>query len=113
MSTGLPHSAWLFILAGAAVTYAWRAGGVLFSGRINPDSAAMRWMAAVAYALLAGLIARLIVLPQGALGGTALAWRIAAVAVTLAIYFLTRRNIALGVLAGTATMILLVMGFGA
>ena len=51
----------------------------------------------MAYAPLAGLIARLIVMPQGALAGTALAWRMAAVGVTLVIYFPTRRNIALGV----------------
>jgi branched-subunit amino acid transport protein len=112
MSGAMLHSAWAFILAGAVVTYAWRAGGVVFSGRINPDSAVMRWIAAIAYALLAGLIARLIVLPQGALAETALAWRMAAVAVTLAIYFVTRRNIAVGVFAGTVTMIMLVMGFG-
>lgn len=93
-------SAWWFLLVGAIVTYAWRAAGVALSGRIDPNSALMRWTSCVAYALLAGLIARLIVAPQGSLGDTALWMRLSAAGLALAIYFLCRRSIPLGVAAG-------------
>jgi branched-subunit amino acid transport protein len=76
-------TAWWFILVGAVVTYAWRGAGVALSGRIDPNSALMRWTSCVAYALLAGLIARLIVSPTGAVGDTPLWMRLGAVVVTV------------------------------
>lgn len=99
-------SAWPYLLVGAMATYFWRASGVALSGRINADSALMRWVAAVAYAMLAGLIARLIVEPQGTLGTTALWMRLSAAALAVLIYFLRRRSIVLGVAAGTLWLIL-------
>src|SRR5262249_23055492 len=63
---------WLVLLAGAGVTYAWRGIGVLLSGRIDAEGPLFRWIGAVAYALLAALIARMIVLPIGPLAATAL-----------------------------------------
>lgn len=98
-------SAWWFILVGALVTYAWRAAGVALSGKIDPNSALMRWTSCVAYALLAGLIARLIVAPQGSLGETALWMRLSAAGMALLVYFLCRRSIPLGVAAGATWLI--------
>ncbi|WP_374384622.1 AzlD domain-containing protein [Dongia sp.] len=92
--------AWWFILVGALVTYAWRAAGVALSGRIDPNSALMRWISCVAYALLAGLIARLIVAPQGAVGEVALWIRLGAAGIAILAYFLFRRSIPLAVAAG-------------
>jgi branched-subunit amino acid transport protein len=97
--------AWTFVLVGAIVTYAWRWAGVALSGRIDPHSRAMRWVTSVAYALLAGLIARLIVAPQGALAGTPLLLRLMAAALAIGIYFLCRRSITLGVAAGAGLLI--------
>lgn len=102
-------SAWAFIAVAAAATYFWRGGGVALSGRIDPNSRAMRWVTAVAYAMLAGLIARLIVLPQGgSLAGTPLWMRLAAAAAAVAVYFLCRRSIALGVASGAAVLVAIV-----
>lgn len=98
-------SAWYFVLVGALVTYAWRWAGVVLSGRIDPNSRAMRWVTAVAYALLAGLIARLIVAPQGALAETGLWVRLVAAGIAVAVYFLCRRSIPLGVAAGAGWLI--------
>jgi branched-subunit amino acid transport protein len=98
-------SAWWFLIVGALVTYGWRAAGVALSGRINPHSALMRWAAAVAYALLAGLITRLIVAPQGALGETELWMRLSAAGAALLAYFLCRRSIVIGVTAGALWLI--------
>ena len=98
---------WLFLLVGAVTTYVWRGIGVMLSGRINADSPVMRWVAAVAYAMLAGLIIRMIVLPAGSLAAISLLDRAGAAAVTIAVYFITRRSIILGVAAGATTLILL------
>jgi branched-subunit amino acid transport protein len=99
-------TAWPYLLVGAVATYLWRGLGVMLSGRINADSALLRWFSAVAYAMLAGLIIRLIVLPGGSLATVSLIDRGVATIVTVIVYLLTRRNIALGVAAGTATFIL-------
>jgi branched-subunit amino acid transport protein len=100
-------NAWWFILVGAVVTYAWRGAGVALSGRIDPNSALMRWTSCVAYALLAGLIARLIVSPQGAVSETALWMRLSAAGMAVIAYFIFRRSIPLGVAAGAGWLMLM------
>ena len=111
MDTGMDaamSSAWAFIAVAALVTYGFRAAGVAFSGRMDPNSKLMRWVTCVAYAILAGLIARLIVLPQGgALADTALWMRLVAAALAICVYFVFRRSIALGVAAGAGLLVAL------
>ena len=97
----------LALVLGIAATYVWRLGGLLISGRIDADSEVFKWFYCVAYALLAGLIARMIVLPIGPLEATALGARLAAAAVALAMFFLSRKNIGLGVAAGAGALVLL------
>ncbi len=98
----------LVILLGGLVTYVWRALGVSLSGRIDPDGPLFAWTACVAYALLAGLIARMILLPRGDLAETATLDRLGAAAIALAVFFLmTRRNMLAAVAAGSGTLVLL------
>lgn len=103
---------WIVVALAAVVTYFWRAFGVMVSGRINPNGAVFQWVGCVAYALLAGLIGRMIMLPIGPVAATDLASRLTAAAVALAVFFLTRRNIFLGVTAGTGTLVGLTMAGG-
>lgn len=91
---------WLLVLACGAVTYLWRGLGVLLSGRLNPQSAMFEWISCVAYALIAGLIARIIVAPSGLLAQTALPDRLLACAVAFIAYRLARRNMFIGLLCG-------------
>lgn len=103
---------YLAILVGGLVTYFWRALGVALSGRIDPRGAVFEWVACVAYALLAGLIARMIVLPVGPLAETPLGARVAAAVIALAIFFALRRNLGLGVAAGAGALVLLTWTLG-
>ncbi len=100
---------WPFVAmsVAAVATYVWRALGVALSGRIDPESPLFEWVACVSYALLAGLIARMIVFPLGPLADTDLAARVASAAIALAIFFATRRNLALGVIAGAGALVLM------
>jgi branched-subunit amino acid transport protein len=99
-------SPWWFILLGGLVTYAWRGVGVGLSGRMAAEGPFLRWVTAVAYALLAGLIARMIVLPQGTLTDTPLLVRLSAALAALLVYAITRRNLLLGVTAGTVWFVI-------
>ena len=101
---------YLVLLVGAAATYVWRALGVALAGRIRPEDKLIDWIGCVAYALLAGLIARMIVLPIGPLAETALGARVGAAAVALTIFLLLRRNVLLGVAAGALALVLMSWG---
>ena len=61
------------------------------------------------YALLAGVISRMIFLPFGDLSNTPLTDRMVAVAIALVTFFVGRRNVLVGVSAGTAAFIVLVI----
>ena len=91
---------WLLVVAASAATYAWRGLGVLLSGRIRVESELFDWVACVAYAMIAGLIARVIVMPSGLLAETLLAERVAACVLALAAFYLSRRNLFVGVITG-------------
>lgn len=96
---------WAALAGGAIVTYAARGLGVALSGRIDPRGAVFRWVGCVAYALLAGLVARMILLPVGPLQVTDLGVRLLAAVVALAAYWLAGRSVVMGVTAGTITLI--------
>jgi branched-subunit amino acid transport protein len=96
----------LVLLCGAG-TYSWRAVGVWIADRVNVDSAGFRWVTCVAFAMLAGLVARVVLLPAGELAATPLWARLTGVAVALAVFHASRRNLLAGVLAGSATLPLL------
>lgn len=93
---------WLLLLACGAATWLWRGLGVLLSGRLNPQSEMFEWVSCVAYALVAGLIARIIVAPSGLLAQTALADRLLACVIAFVAWRLARRNMFVGLVCGIA-----------
>jgi len=97
----------IVILVGALASYMWRALGVALSGRIDPDGPVVRWVACVAYSVLAALIARMILLPVGSLADVPVASRLLAAGVALGAFYLARRHLPLGVAAGGAALTLL------
>lgn len=90
----------LAIVACGLVTYLWRGLGVLLSGKLDPRSVVFEWVSCVAYALVAGLIARIIVAPSGLMAQTALTDRLLACVVAFVAYRLARRNMFVGLLCG-------------
>lgn len=96
---------WLLALACAAGTYLWRGFGVLLSGRIETDSELFHWATCVAYAMIAGLIARIIVMPTGMLEDTHVADRLVACVLATGAYYGSRRNIFVGVFAGVIALV--------
>ena len=103
---------WLLVLACTLATFVWRGGGLLVSRTIGADGAVMRCLTCIAYATLAALIARIVFLPTGLLEATALWERLAALAVALALFFATRMNLLVGVVAGGAALIAIVAATG-
>ena len=95
---------WLLLILCAAVTYMWRGLGVLLSGRISTSSEAFTWITCVAYAMVAGLIMRIIVMPTGLLATSLLTHRLLACVLGLAAYYLARRNLFVAVAVGAVAL---------
>ncbi len=98
---------WVMVLAAAAVTYIWRGLGVVVAGRFSADSEVVRWIGFVAYAMLAGLFSRMILIPAGQLAQVPLEWRLGAVAIAIVVWRLVGRNVVVGTLSGFAFLIVL------
>jgi branched-subunit amino acid transport protein len=98
----------MMLMGAIAGTYLWRALGVAFSARVEPDGALFRWVTCVSYAMLAALISRMTVLPLGSLAETPMSFRLGAMAVAIAVFLFARRDMLPGVIAGVGTFIALV-----
>lgn len=83
----------------------WRWLGLYLGRDIDVEGARFQWVRAVATALVAGLVMRLLIFPAGALGGPPLWLRLAAFAAGVAAFFAFKRGLALGVLVGTLVLV--------
>ena len=71
------------------------------------DSEFFVWAGCVAYAMIAGLTVRIMLLPSGALAQTLLSQRLIACAAALAAYLVVRRNLFVGIATGFAVLVAL------
>ncbi|MBT4888743.1 MAG: AzlD domain-containing protein [Rhodospirillales bacterium] len=90
---------WLIILVSIISTYIWRLLGIVIASHLHPESALSRWFACVAYAVLAGLISRMIIMPVGALGEVLLLDKLVALGIGFGVFFLVKRNTSAGTAA--------------
>lgn len=95
---------WIVLAAGAAATYLWRALGTALAGRMPPAGPLVDWIGCVAYAMLAGLIARMVLLPIGPLEDTSILARAAGAVVAFALFYGTGRRLLPAVIAGAGTL---------
>ena len=103
----------LLVLACGAATYLWRGLGIAVSASLSADSELFAWVGCVAFAMLAGLVSRIVLIPSGALENTALWQRLAATLVALVVYFIvTKKNLLAGVLTSAGAMYLLLLVAG-
>jgi branched-subunit amino acid transport protein len=94
----------LVIVVGFLPSEVWRVVAVFLSRGLDEQSEILQWVRAVAIALLAGVIAKLLFTPPGVLAAVPLAGRLVPLAVGVAGYLATRRAI-VGVLAGEAALV--------
>ncbi|MGY8990465.1 MAG: AzlD domain-containing protein [Rhodospirillales bacterium] len=96
---------WLLALVAGLATLKWRVLGVYFSGQIETTSLVFDWVSCVAYALIAGLVTRMIILPIGTLQETPPEARLLGAAIALVIFFAARRSVLLGTFAGVGLFV--------
>ena len=101
------YSPFVAIGLAAIATYAARAAGAYLSGKISTESAVIDWITCVTYALLAGLVVRMIWMPVGALASTPDWMRFAAAGTGLLVFIIARRSVGLGVLSASLMLVAL------
>ena len=96
----------VLILVGFLPNEIWRVLGLVLARGLNEDSEIVVWSRAVATAILAAVIAKLILFPSGTLDNIPLAVRIAAAACGFVAFICIRRSVFAAVLVGEAMLVL-------
>jgi hypothetical protein len=95
----------MLILVGFLPNEVWRMLGIVAARGLDENSEIVTWVRAVATAVLAGVIARILLLPPGALADVPIAVRLAAIAFGFLVFLLARRSVFAGVVAGEAVLV--------
>jgi hypothetical protein len=95
----------VLILAGYLPNEVWRLFGLMMARGLNEDSQIVVWSRAVATALLAGVVAKLILFANGALMTVPLSVRVGAAVLGFAVFMALRRSVFAGVLAGEGALL--------
>jgi hypothetical protein len=90
---------------GMLPTAIWRVLAVFVSHGMREGSEVLAWVQAVATTLLAGVVAKLLFTPSGALASVPLLARFGSLAIGLAAFLLLRRSLLAAVLVGEAALI--------
>jgi hypothetical protein len=93
------------VIIGFLPTEVWRVLGVLLSQGLDERSEILVWVRAVATTLLAGVVAKLLFIPSGALAAMPLSGRIASLVAGIVSYFVFRRSVIAGVVIGETVLI--------
>ncbi len=105
-------SLWTLLALAVAATFVWRLAGVFVAGRLREDGPLFAWVAAVAYAMVAGLMARILIMPRGDITLEGMGPRLAALAVAFAVWYLRGRSLTWGLAAGVGCYAaLMALGF--
>jgi branched-subunit amino acid transport protein len=105
----MPEATVLMLVAVAiAGTYAWRLGGVLVAGRVEEGSPFFAWVTCVSFAIAAGLMMKLLVLPTGTLSATSFVDRSLAFVAAVAVFYLAKRRLVPALVVGVVLFFVLV-----
>jgi len=96
----------LLVLLGYLPNEVWRVFGLVLVRGLNEDSEIVIWSRAVATAILAGVIAKLIVFSPGALLSIPLPVRVTAVVCGFIAFLAVKRSVFVGVAVGEAALLL-------
>ncbi len=95
----------VLILAGFLPNEIWRMLGIVAARGLNEDAEIIIWVRGIATAILAGVIARLIVLPPGALAMVPLPVRLGAIVIGFLGFAVMRSSVLAGVIIGEAALV--------
>ncbi|MCC6890748.1 MAG: AzlD domain-containing protein [Hyphomicrobiales bacterium] len=95
----------VLVLVGFLPSDLWRLLGVLIARGIDEESELLVWVRSVATAVLAGVIAKILFFPPGALAAVPSWARVLAIGAGFAAFLLSRRSAFVGIAVGEAALI--------
>lgn len=101
------------VLLGFLPSEIWRWLGIMLGRGLDEESEIILWVRAVATALVAGVVARIVLFPPGALSGVPLTVRLFAITAGFLAFYFMRKSPFAGVLVGEAALIIGTLAFGA
>jgi branched-subunit amino acid transport protein len=102
----------LLILVGFLPNEIWRVLGLVIARGIDEESEFFMWARAVAIAVLAGVIAKIVLDPPGTLASVHLGIRLVAIVCGFAAFLVLRRSLLAGVVAGEVVLTLGALAYG-
>jgi hypothetical protein len=100
------------VLLGFLPSEVWRWLGIVLGRGLDEESEIILWVRAVATALVAGVVARIVLFPPGALASVPLAVRLFAITCGFLAFYFIRRSPFAGVLVGEAVLVVGALVFG-
>ena len=100
------------ILVGFLPSEVWRWIGILIGRSLDEESEIILWVRAVATALVAAVVARIVLVPPGALAAVPLSVRLIALAAGFLAFYFIRRSAFAGVIVGMAVLVAGALTFG-
>jgi len=97
----------LLVIFGFLPSEVWRFVSVFLVQGLDEKSEILIWVRAVATALLAGIVAKILLHPSGALQIVPLFGRAGALGLAIVVFFITKRGVIPAVLAGEAALLFL------
>ena len=95
---------WIIVTGSILATFIWRFLGALVVRKISSQGDFLEWVTCVSYAMVAGLVFRMIIMPESELASVSLWARLIALAAAFIAYFLLRRSLVAGVLTGGVSL---------
>ena len=106
MSWNLALNGYLaLLLVGFLPSEVWRWLGVLVGRSLDEDSEVVLWVRAVATALVAAVVARIVLYPPGGLAAVPVEVRLGAIGCGLVGFFLVKRSPFAGLIVGEAALV--------
>ncbi len=102
----------LLVVVGFLPSEIWRVLGVFLAQGLDERAEIIVWVRAVATTLLAGVVAKLLISPAGALALVPVAGRFGALLIGFAAFFLLRRSVLGGIVAAELSLITLAWWIG-
>jgi hypothetical protein len=99
------HAYLVLLLIGFLPSEVWRWLGIALGRGLDENSEVILWVRGVATALIAGVIARIVLIPPGALAAVPLPVRLVALAGGFLAFLFIRRSAFAGVVVGEAVLI--------
>jgi branched-subunit amino acid transport protein AzlD len=95
----------VLVLVGFLPADVWRLLGVIIGRGLDEESELLVWVRAVATAVLAGVIAKILFFPPGSLAAMPLSVRLAAISAGFAAFLLVRRSVFAGIATGEVVLV--------